>query len=100
MKTIVENTKTKENQTPTVPVAYLTNELNPRAYEAFMNWLEDQEAPEEVIDLVMCLSWGELYARTAAEKEGRLPDHHSQDAPAWLVRYLQALLAVEEKTHR
>ena len=85
--------KTTTTNQPIIPVDFVNNTLSEWLIEALINYLGENNAPEEIIRLAQAYSFCHLYSRQFQAADP-LSEAVKQDAPTWIEQSLSDLEAV------
>lgn len=95
LKTI-KTIKTKTRlQTPPVPLSFLRDTLDDRSWNALTGWMEDNEVPEEILELLVTMSWSLTLQREAAVNNGLLSEVNNAEVSYVTIEYIKAICEVE-----
>jgi len=92
-------TKTEvHTQVPSVPLEYLKDELEPRAWQTLIDWLVQNDAPEIVTKLVFDLSAINYISRVIApDHNGQLPPMENATLPQITIELINTIYEIETK---
>ncbi|MGD8457199.1 MAG: hypothetical protein PVF83_12505 [Anaerolineales bacterium] len=83
-------------QSPSVSLDFLKSDLEPRAWQTLLNWLNQNDAPEIITKLVIDLSAVNYLSRVVApENCGLLPPIENTTLPQITIELINAIYLIE-----